>query len=490
MSFRRLVVWLSFLAVFTMAVRVSVDTDTWWHLRAGEWMVDNGQILRMDPFSLTRQGEPWIYPGWLAQITLYSVYRIFGFAGLNLFTALMVVLTFVFVWPQLEAPPLMRAFVLVLAAAVSGVYWSARPHLFSFVLSGIFLWVLYIVKKGKKRWVWVLPPLMALWSNLHGGFAVGFIFLFASLFGEMMEAIVDVGLKRTTFIKVWQDRRNAIMIYVVIGLLCALAVAVNPHGPQMLLYPFKTVSVGVLRDFIQEWQSPDFHHLEVHPFIWMLILSTLALAMSQEKKTAYELILLLGFVYMSLTAARNIALFALVAAPILTRHGYKSIQPLLEQIGVGGQFPNRTVRILNFIIIVILAIASLAKISIPLDNETNREAIDAQVPVNAVEFLNQYTSPGPLFNSYNWGGYILWALYPKYLSFVDGRTDLFSDEILEHYLFAWLAEPGWEEVLDRWDIELALLEPSAPLSMSLQRTGWKVLYKDESAIVMARDLLP
>ncbi|MCK4692920.1 MAG: hypothetical protein KAT23_04785, partial [Anaerolineales bacterium] len=118
MSFRRLVVGLTFLAVFTMAMRVSVDTDTWWHLRAGEWIVEQRQILRTDPFSLTRQGEPWIYPGWLAQIGLYGIHNEFGFAGLNLITALMVVLAFVFIWLLLDGPLLMRAFVLLLATTV------------------------------------------------------------------------------------------------------------------------------------------------------------------------------------------------------------------------------------------------------------------------------------------------------------------------------------------------------------------------------------
>ncbi|MEJ2564015.1 MAG: hypothetical protein P8Z42_15240 [Anaerolineales bacterium] len=88
MSFRRLVLCFTFLAIFTMAVRISIDSDTWWHLAAGKVIVETGEIIREDPFSLTRQGQPWNYPGWLAQIILYGTYEWLGYQGLILPTPL------------------------------------------------------------------------------------------------------------------------------------------------------------------------------------------------------------------------------------------------------------------------------------------------------------------------------------------------------------------------------------------------------------------
>jgi hypothetical protein len=106
--------------------------------------------------------------------------------------------------------------------------------------------------------------------------------------------------------------------------------------------------------------------------------------------------------------------------------------------------------------------------------------------VAAVDWIRDHQPPGPLFNSYNWGGYILWALYPDYLSFVDGRTDLFDDAILEDYLLTWRADPGWEEVFARWGIRLALLEPRAPLVVALRAEGWAPLFEDDQAVVLGR----
>jgi hypothetical protein len=477
------VILISFLAVFTMAVRVAVDTDTWWHLRAGSWILEKGEILRTDPFSLTKQGEPWIYPGWLAQVILYSVFHALGFAGLNLLTALMVVIAFAFIWPLLDAPPLASAFVLILAATVSGVYWSARPQIFSFTLSAIFLWSLAKAKSGELRKLWFLPPLMAIWSNLHGGFAIGFLLIGVYLLGELIEFVLDVRYRRTSDAEVVRDRKIWIRTLMIVGLVCVLAVVLNPHGPQMLFYPFKTVSVGVLQDYIEEWQSPNFHSLEVQPFLWMLMLSTVALALSHEKKSAVDILFVVGFASLSLLAARNIATFALVAAPILARHGYAAIKPLLREGTRRTGLPERVARRINLVLFALLVLAALIKIVIPLGDQINQEAVSKQVPVKAVAFLGQHPELGPLYNSYNWGGYIIWTLFPDYFSFVDGRTDLFGDEILEGYLAAWRADPGWEHILDRWGIRVVLLEPYAPLADALEKAGWVMLYEDEQAII-------
>jgi hypothetical protein len=449
-------------------------------------MLEKGEILRTDPFSLTKQGEPWVYPGWLAQVILYGVFQTFGFAGLNLLTAIMVTIAFAFIWHLLDEPPLLRAFVLILAATVSAVYWSARPQIFSFSLSAIFLWSLSKTANGQLRQLWILPPLMALWSNLHGGFAIGFLLIGAYLLGELVEFVLDARLRPQSDSDLARDRKDRIRRLVIIGLVCAVAVVINPHGPQMLLYPFKTVSVGVLQEYIEEWQSPNFHRLEVQPFLWMLMLTALVLALSRARKRAVDLILIIGFASLSLLAGRNIATFALVTAPVLAIHSNAVLKPLLDKQVRRPDLPKPLVRRINVILFIILALVALIKVAIPLRDQVNRDAIAGQVPVEAVAYLKQHPDLGPLFNSYNWGGYVIWALYPDHLSFVDGRTDLFGDEILEGYLNAWRAEPGWEAYLDRWGIRVVLLEPSAPLSLVLENAGWKLRYEDEMAVVLLR----
>jgi hypothetical protein len=489
-SFRRLVLCFTFLAIFTMAVRISIDSDTWWHLAAGKVIVETGEIIREDPFSLTRQGQSWNYPGWLAQIVLYGFYEWLGYQGLILLTALFVVMAFAFIWPLLQGPPLMRASTMLLAASVSAVYWSARPQIMSFALAGAFFLLLSKVRQGNRRLAFLLPVLMALWTNLHGGFAIGFIFIFSFLLGEAMEAVDEVVRKGVSFKAAWLQHRDSFLLWTGSGLACVVAVIFNPNGAQMLLYPFKTVSVGALQDFIQEWQSPNFHHLETQPFLWMILLLLASLAFSKKDVSWVSLILVIGFTYLSLVAARNIALFALVAAPFLCEHGYAAIQPFIQHRKQGRQVPERIARLLNLIILALMLLAAGVKIMLPLNQESIQDAISEHNPVLAVGAIRDEELYGNLFNSYNWGGYVIWALYPDWLSFVDGRTDLFDDEILEDYITAWRADPGWQEILADWKIEVTLLERESPLAKVLVLSGWEIRYEDDDAVVLTHGYEP
>jgi hypothetical protein len=488
LSFRKLIVCITFLAVLTMALRVSIDTDTWWHLRAGEWMVEHGAILRTDPFSLTRLGQAWVNPGWLAQILLYGIYRLGGFPALNAFTALMVLVAFTFAWSIMEAPVTLRAFVLLLAVTVSGVYWAVRPYILSFALAGAFLYVLEGHRRGRRKLIWLLPPLMALWVNLHGGFAVGFLLLGAYGVGALLELFWPVFRHKQSLTESWTaDRGQVGGLWAAFGA-SMLAAGLNPHGFAILLYPFQTVSIGALQDFIQEWQSPDFHQLHVQPFLWMLLLTMIAWAYSRRRVRPSELFLVAGFAYLSLMAGRNIALFALVAAPSLARHAQGALEPYIKlNLRPDSAYPPR-LRMVNVLLFGLLLLAAGVKMSIPLRAEENQDAIRGFAPVAAARALKQEAPPGELFNSYNWGGYLIWDAYPQYLTFVDGRTDLFDDEILNAYLLAWRAEPGWLEVFQDWDIHVALIESDAPLRDALLGVGWIERYSDEQAVILTGDL--
>ena len=182
----RLVTAITFLALFAMAMRVSADTDTWWHLRTGQWIVAHGAVPAVDPFSHTRAGAAWLIPGWLVQVPMYLLFAQLGYAGLNLFTAFFVLLAFVFIYLACEGHALGRAFTLVLAAAASAIYWSARPQIVSFALAAVFAYLLWLYRwRGVNR-LWVLPLLMVVWANAHGGFAIGFILIGLTLAGQAL----------------------------------------------------------------------------------------------------------------------------------------------------------------------------------------------------------------------------------------------------------------------------------------------------------------
>lgn len=489
MSTRRLVTWITFLAIFAMSARVSVDSDTWWHLRAGQWIIEHRQALQIDPFSYTRLGQPWQYPGWLVEAPMAWIYRLLGPGGLNLWTGIMVTLAFAFVWRTLSGGAFLRAFVLVLAAAASGVYWAARPYLVTFLLAAVFLWLL-----ERDRWqrspcslngLWALPVLMVLWANSHGGFAVGFILWGVYWFAEGLAWLLPL-LSRRQPLSAGQSRRFVRLSLV--GGLMIVALAFNPSGLAMLAYPFKTVSIGALQDYILEWQSPDFHLRQAQPFIWLLLLTFAAVGASRRRLALTDFLLVAGFTYMALLAWRNVALFALVAPAVLTRHAAPLLSALGRRFGFHGAAqaaPTRLQKLVNAALLGVLILAVLVKVGADFPLAANQIVFRQNLPVEAVAFIKEKSPPGRLFNSYNWGGYLLWEL-PEYPVFIDGRTDLYNDEVIDQWLQVVRAEPGWQEVLDRWDVRLILLEPGMPVIGHLESAGWQMMYRDSRAVVFRR----
>jgi len=487
MTFPRLVTLLVFLGLLTLVISAPVvDTDTWWHLRSGAWMVEHRDVLRADPFSYTRLGVPWTNPNWLPQIAMYRVHEWFGLTGLSLFTALFVLIGFFFVWRLLEGPVLLRAAVLLLAATACAIYWSARPQIVSFALTGVFLYLLEKARRGERRLLWAMPPLMALWVNVHGGFAIGFLLAAAYLAGEALGALLDVWSAGRTWREAWAGRGKAILGFGGAALGCLLLSGLNPFGYRLLAYPFQTVSIDILRSSIQEWQSPDFHDLRAQAFLWVVLLTWAALALSQRERSATEFVSALGFFFLGFLAWRNIPLAVLVAAPILSRHGASALGRLRTGESMRRDLPERTTRRVNAILLLVLFAAAAVQIARSLTPAAQQRAAEAQVPAEAVATLLEKRPAGELFHSYNWGGYLLWRAFPAYRTFADGRTDVFDDEVLREYLRTWNAQPGWEDVLDRWDIRVALIEVQAPLTVALREAGWHVEYQDERAVLLTR----
>ncbi|GAB4579661.1 MAG: hypothetical protein Fur0022_23990 [Anaerolineales bacterium] len=486
----RLVTWITFLAVFAMAARVSMDSDTWWHLRVGQWMIENRALMTGDVFSYTREGAEWLYPRLVVQVPMAWIYQTFGAGGLNVWTAGMVTLAFAFIWKTMEGGPFTKAFITVLGGVVSGVYWGARPYMVSFVLGAVFLWILEDFRAGKKDRLWLLPILMVVWANAHGGFAVGF--MLGGMYGA--ERLKVEGFRLAAHLREKQqlstfNLQPQTKKLILIGLLLPLAVCLNPAGPRFLLYPFQTVKIESLQDFINEWQSPNFHESGVQPFIWLLLLVIGAVGASRKGLSLVDFLLVSVFAYMGLLAGRNVALFGLFAPVVLARHAGPVVEQVREALGIRAPRLDRVRSPLqgwvNRILLVVVMLAVAAKVSLVYPEKINVEAYGRHLPLEAVAFLKETQPPGRLFNSYNWGGYLQWAL-PEYQVFVDGRTDLYDDEIIGQWFQVVWAEEGWEEVLDRWGVNLVFLEKDVPVIAKLAEAGWTQLYADEKAVIFAR----
>ena len=464
--------------VFGMAARTPLDSDLFWHLRAGTDMLRSGQPVLVDWMSYTRAGAAWINHSWLSEVFLALIFRAGGFAAIGFWMALMAVAVLMLVYARLSGPAIWRAFLLVLVAAVIAPVWSPRPQLFSLLLLVLLDWLLDGWRAGRAPG-WLIVLLMGFWSNLHGGYALGVILIMCWVAGELLNHLTGregaLSWRRILSLAGW-------------GAVGFLAAAINPNGIAMWRIPFQTVGVGVLQQSIPEWASPDFHDLTQQPFLVLLVGLIAAVGLAGKPVDGKALMKSLVFAAMGLVARRNIAPFALLAAPLLAESGglvLAQVLARLPRLPESKSVSPRLAKGINLFLVGFLAFVMLLKWYVVSTTPVVEAYMAQSYPTAAVSWLKMANPPGKMFSSYAWGGYLDWAL-PQYPVFVDGRTDLFGDAVIGQWLSTANAEAGWQQTLDHWDVRLVLLERGWPLTAELERVGWKLVYQDSLTVIYGR----
>ena len=493
---QRFILAVLLILIFAMAARTPLDSDMWWHLRIGEETVRIGRPVTVDILSHTRQGEPWVNHSWLFRVGLYSIFKVGGFFALGALVALLAAASFGFVYLQMDGSALLRAFIIIFAVPVAALVWSPRPQIVSLVFFGLAGYLLYLYKWRQRDYLWTLVPIFILWSNLHGGYGVGLLLIAAMVAGEMINRAL---FRDSAEILDW-GRIGKLVLW---GVIAGLVVVINPNGIAMWLIPFKTVDVSVLQASLTEWASPDFHQLVEQPFLWLLFATLGIASLSKRRMDGTDLVTTLGFAYLAFLFRRNFGTFAMVAAPVLSRHfyillqdwqeqaeerfdgGYASIRAFLQRFSQGS-FSPRVTKAINAVVIILLVIVALLKLYAVTEPTLVATFTEDFYPVKAVEWIKQNQPQGQIFNEYNWGGYLIWHLR-DYPVFIDGRTDLYDDELLEEYLMILSGDDGWQEALGDRQVKVVLIKLGSGLDRQLsQSMEWERVFEEENAVVFVR----
>jgi hypothetical protein len=481
---RSLVTVITFLLIFIMAARTPLDTDLWWHLSAGREMLRTGHLLNTDIFSFTRLGAHWVNPYWLGDVLSAWLFQQGGFLALGTMTTLLVLLSMGLVFLQSDGPVFLKSAALLLGGVVASVVWTPRPHLYSLVLLAAVGYLLYLYKyRGKDR-LWVLPLLFIFWSNVHGGYPLGIILIGCFLAGEAANHLLKLPIEnRLPWAKMIRLGGWAVV--------CGLAVLINPNGLDMWRLPFQTVNMQVLQQFIPEWSSPDFHQVLEQSLLWLLLGLFTAVGISGKTMDAGDLITTIVFAYMALLAKRNYGPFALVAVPIFVRYAGAAIQswrmraPWVERLAARRAVSTGAAglkKIINLSLVTLLALVAFGKLYGVSHPALVGHYLSQGYPLAAVEWINQNRPASRVLNEYHWGGFLQWAM-PASKIFVDGRTDLYGDEVVDEWIQAVQAGAEWQSILTRYDVTLAMLEPERPLAQALAQAGWALVYQDSQVVL-------
>jgi hypothetical protein len=476
------------------------DSDTGWHIKTGDWILKNGRVPATDIFSFTKAGQPWFAWEWLSDVLMAVVHGHSGLAGIVLVSLVLLGATSAFVYRSTLRESGHRVIAIMLTSlglAASTIHWLARPHLVTPLFAAVFCWILNRTESRGRPFVpWILPLLTILWVNLHGGFFVGIVLLITYGIGVAIEELLH-GRRSNA----WARARP----YLRMAVACALASLVNPYGYHLHVHVARYLGASFYLQRISEFQSIDFHSFTAAYFETLLVLAIAAAVWHIVKGRGVQSLLLLSWSHLALFSARNIPIFAVVAAPgigLAMREWLEyasSCWPLEWPGRFGARLAEletglRTIAETNArrrwhlvsplgVLLLAFLLAHPGRVKF-LQSEFDHN----RFPVDAATFLAQkeYGSVR-LYSSWQWGGYLIYRLWPSLSVFDDGRTDFYGPPFVEEGLRAWDACPDWSNIFERYRVNAALLPVDSALASVLrERRDWKPVYQDRIAVLFER----
>ena len=446
------------------------DTDFWWHLKTGQYIIEHHSLPVPDPFAYTTslntasQVQHFnLTHEWLAQVFLFVTYTVAGFPAIIVVRAL--ILTAVCGIAGLLAARLSKSFYVGIAAAfatasVAIEFTADRPALVTFLFVAVFVALLEL-----RVALWMLPAISLFWANFHGGFFLGWIVLAAYC--------------ADAFLKQAPDRRRLWIISA-----CSIAIScINPNGfgalSTLLKYRQSPLTANLL-----EWQPPSLWG-RPYGFDILLYLAAIALLFSWRKVRPAHWILFAAFAVASLMAFRNILLIGFLS-PVLLAVYFPFHLRLPKLFAWGAP----------------IVITAAIVIGVARGSFFQFRVATWTTPAGAAEFLRTNHVTGPLFNTYEQGGYLIWSLWPQNPVFIDGRAlseSLYKDykQILNNDQSSADALSGPRaDLLNRYDVQVVIMNSldyvsgaMYPLALALANpasTEWQLVYDDSQDLIFVR----
>jgi hypothetical protein len=487
------------------------DPDFWWHLATGKWIVEHGRLPDQDPFSFaTLQKDPYtpinrvkliLTQYWLAQILLYKIYSLYGFAGVSVMRAMILTLTVAILFPLLRLYRVSTTIILpliIVSAYLLKPFAGERPQLFSFLFAGI---VIYLMEKMSrplmsdkdsrssrlKIYHLLLLLCMPLWANLHGGFIYGIVVIAIYLVSHWLSLFIRKRRLETVDIRPYVKFTTTTSLAVLLTLL-------NPNTYYSLINHFRYKPFIYLM-YVQEF-TPTFKLFHTNKgYFAMLVLLTLLIFVELVRTRRINISHLLLFIFnafISLLAVRFVPLFLVSGSFLIGVYLNKLIKLKIFEKNKGLE------AIATLLICMCIIGAGFLTGRVSVDKLYLTGVEYTLYPYAAADFLKTLP-PRRIFNPYTWGGYLIWRLYPQYKVFIDGRG--LNQEIFLQYMevvrvnqteFGGL--PKWKAILNSYGIDYIIIAPYHEYSMGLALTyalvddqDWQLIFADDFALVFVRN---
>ena len=466
------------LRVFATKRVFIVDPDMWWHIKNGADILATHHWPTTDPYSWTVHGQPWVAFEWLGDILLTVVSHLGGTIGLD---ALLIVTTgavmlALYYLGTLRSGNCKAGFLAAgLVCTLTFPSFTLRPQMLGYLFLVLTMIALEFFRQGRHRAIWFLPPLMLLWINTHGSWIIGLGAVFAYwICGLKSFELGGIVAKPWTPL----ERRKISFIF----MLCLAVLPLTPYGTELAAFPFqRAISFPVSDAHVVEWYPMPFDQSGGKLFLAILV-GFLILQVAYRFSWRLEEFAL--FLFGIVTACIHVR-FVLIFVPFCV--------PLLATI-FSRWIPHYDRRKEHYVLNAVL-IAGV--VGIIFWFRPTAPAIQAEItkrfPVSAVNYIRHHPVPQPMFNTYNFGGYLVWALSPERKVFVDGRAEAYeSGGVMTDYVHIIFLEPGALQVLADYHVKSCLMERDSPLATMLAAVPeWNKVYSDSTSVLFVRrDPLP
>ncbi len=475
-------------AILGVAISEVHSFDVFWQLQNGRYMAETMSMIRTDTFTLMAE-VPRHEHTWLHSLILYGLYSLAGYGTISILKGIIVAATAgILALAARRRKASWAAIVLVLPMfLLTSGGWLERPQIWTFLCSALFIWRLEVhLTRPSWRILWLLP-LALFWSNVHAGSILSLALISAYLVGETGQSLIE---KRFAWLV--PGRLLSLLLGVlVVGL-------VNPYPSRLFQTLLGSYNLGASVDsagkvtgsatavFNMDWTPTTYQNEPL--FYYALGTAVVIMLLGWRRLKFSDVCLLAGLGLMGTKLVRHIPFFYIGMVAILPTYLDSMVEPVRLRL-------PELYRKLAVLVVCCLAVGSFWFLWQPVYSVYgvfNTGLREWHYPIAATEFVKEHNLPRNIYNTYDWGGYMAFKLFPEYLMFWDGRQN--SAEMFQLGWNVMAGKPDWEEILDKFDVNTIVTRASTidtgqkyPLLDRLAaHPDWYLVLNTESSMVFVK----
>jgi hypothetical protein len=455
-----------------------LDPDIWWHMATGRWILQHHALPVTDPFSMYGATREWLVYSWAFDVGVQTLFARFGLVGIFLLQVAVHVLVAVALYHLVQSllPDFWKGVALTAVSlyAISHIY-APRPGMATVLFTILELGILLAVRRGEgPKKLWLLPLIFVAWANIHIQFVygLGLLGVFAC------EPIVMRVLGLASEEDIREAFARAKYFWIALGG-CLPATLANPYGPKLYSTVIEYMHQPKSYSLVVELKAMTFRQPEHYVAAFLALFAAVAIGWRRERRPLWAMLLAIS-AFVAFRSVKEIWFLGVIAACAIADGWVPSPAVRQRNVEAGSRevWRNRV-----FVGAGVLAVLLLSYRRNDVSNDWIAMQVAGSFPEAAAGHIEKLHLPGPLYNDFTWGGYLIWRL-PGLRVANDGRTNVHGDARVEQDANVWNGKPGWDSDSELAAANLIVADKKYALTELLRRDRrFRLVFEDKDATV-------